>query len=99
MMSDPKTEMLDFKAKRRAGIIAIAVSMPVTILCWLALTYLLPPLANMDGFSQRMTFALKCCCVAVLFCLDRHRGCSPCEAVFSRIRSSHRLQHVSFAGR
>jgi uncharacterized MAPEG superfamily protein len=55
--------------QRRIGMIAIAVALPVALLLWLVVDYLLPPLAGMDTFDGRMLFTLKCCCVAVLFCL------------------------------
>ena len=48
---------------------AIAVAMPVALLLWLAIAYLVPPLAGMDSLGDRMLFTLKCCCLAVLFCL------------------------------
>lgn len=57
-----------FIHQRRAGMTAIAVAMPVTLLLWLAIDYLVPPLAGMDSLSDRMLFTLKCCCLAVLFC-------------------------------
>jgi hypothetical protein len=49
--------------------IAIAAALPIMLLLWLAIAYLLPPLAGMDGLATRMLFTLKCCCLAVLFCL------------------------------
>lgn len=55
--------------ERRAGMIAIAAAMPVALLSWLAVAYLVPPLTGMDTLSDRMLFTLKCCCLAVLFCL------------------------------
>jgi MAPEG family len=48
---------------------AIAASMPVALLLWLAIAYLMPPLTGMDGLGDRMLLTLKCCCAAVLFCL------------------------------
>lgn len=65
----PESETRDFAAARRAGMIAIAAAAPVALLLWLAVAHLVPPLAGMDELSGRMLFALKCCCVAVLFCL------------------------------
>lgn len=55
--------------QRRAGMIAIAAAIPVALLVWLAIACLAPPLAAMDSLSDRMLFALKCYCLAVLFCL------------------------------
>lgn len=58
-----------FRAQRRAGMIAIAVAMPVALALWLAIAFLPPPLAGMDELAARMVFTLKCYCLAVLFCL------------------------------
>jgi hypothetical protein len=55
--------------QRRAGMKAIAAATPVALLLWLAIAYLPPPLAGMDSLGARMLFTLKCCCLAVLFCL------------------------------
>ena len=68
-MNDAASENGGFVRQRRAGIIAIAVAMPVTLLLWLAIAYLVPPLRGMESLGARMVFALKCCCLAVLFCL------------------------------
>ena len=48
---------------------AIAASLPVALLLWLAIAYLMPPLTGMDSLGDRMLLTLKCCCLAVLFCL------------------------------
>lgn len=55
--------------ERRDGMTVIAAVMPVALLLWLAIAYLVPPLAGMDSLGSRMLFTLKCCCLAVLFCL------------------------------
>jgi hypothetical protein len=68
-MNSPGSEQDDFLRQRRAGMIAIAVSMPVAFLLWVAVAYLAPPLPGMEGLGDRMVFTLKCCCVAALFCL------------------------------
>jgi hypothetical protein len=68
-MNDAKAKNRRFLRERRAGMIAIAAAMPVALLLWLGIAYLMPPLAGMDSFRDRMLFALKCCCIAVLFCL------------------------------
>jgi uncharacterized MAPEG superfamily protein len=57
-----------WKQQRRAGIGAIAVAMVVSTALWLALYWLLPPLAGMDDLGARMLLALKCVAVATLFC-------------------------------
>ncbi len=68
-MDDAESEKGGFKRQRRAGVIAIAAAMPVAVLLWLAIAYLLPPLPGMDSLSGRMLFTLKCDCLAILFCL------------------------------
>lgn len=68
-MNDAASEKGGFLRERRTGMIAIAAAMPVALLLWLAIAYLVPPLAGMDNPDCRMLFTLKCCCLAVLFCL------------------------------
>jgi hypothetical protein len=68
-MNNAMLETGDFRRQRRAGIVAIAAAMPVALLLWLAIAFLVPPLAGMDSVGSRMVFTLKCCCVAFLFCL------------------------------
>jgi hypothetical protein len=68
-MNDPKFEKGSFLSQRRAGMAAIAAAMPVALLLWLAIANVSPPLPGMDSLGARMLFALKCCCLAVLFCL------------------------------
>ena len=68
-MDDANSEKGRFIRERRAGMTAIAAAMPVALLLWLAIAYLVPPLAGMDSLDGRMLFTLKCCCLAVLFCL------------------------------
>ena len=68
-MNDANSTKGGFIRKRRAGMTAIAAAMPVALLLWLAIAYLVPPLAGMDSLDGRMLFTLKCCCLAVLFCL------------------------------
>jgi len=68
-MNEVKTKASDFIRQRRTGMIAIAAAMPVALLLWLAIAYLVLPLTGMDDLGGRMLFTLKCCCLAVLFCL------------------------------
>jgi hypothetical protein len=68
-MNDADSTKGGFIRKRRAGMTAIAAAMPVALLLWLAIAYLVPPLAGMDSLDGRMLFTLKCCCLAVLSCL------------------------------
>ena len=46
----------------------IAIAFAVATSLWLATYFLLPPLAGMEEPLPRLVFALKCGCVAVLFC-------------------------------
>jgi hypothetical protein len=68
-MNDAESGKGGFIRQRRAGMTAIATAMPVALLLWLAIAYLVPPLAGMDNLGDRMLFTLKCWCVAILFCL------------------------------
>lgn len=58
-----------FLHERRSGMIAIGIAMPIALVLWLAITFLSPPVAGMEPVGERMLFALKCFCIAVLFCL------------------------------
>jgi hypothetical protein len=68
-MNDADSARAGYIRQRRAGMAAIAAAMPVALLLWLAIAYLTPPLAGMDSLGGRMLITLKCCCLAVLFCL------------------------------
>ncbi len=68
-MNDTDLGKAGFIRQRRAGMTAILAAMPVALLLWLAIAYLVPPLTGMDSLGGRMLFALKCSCFAVLFCL------------------------------
>src|ERR1700690_3246633 len=68
-MNDAESETGNFIRQRRGGVIGIAAAMPVAFLLWLAIACLVPPLPGLDSLGDRMVFALKCCCFAVLFCL------------------------------
>ncbi|MBO0710628.1 MAG: MAPEG family protein [Acetobacteraceae bacterium] len=68
-MNNAKLDENDFKRQRRTGMIAIMAALPVGILIWFAVVWLVPPLTNMDSLGSRMLLTVKCCCLAVLFCL------------------------------
>jgi len=68
-MKDAASGKGGFIRQRRAGMIAIAMAMPVSLLLWLAIAYFAPPLQGMESLAGRLLFTLKCCCLAVLFCL------------------------------
>ena len=68
-MTNVASKKSGFIRERRAGMTAIAAAMPAALLLWLAIAYVAPPLTGMDSLGGRMLFTLKCCCLAVLFCL------------------------------
>jgi hypothetical protein len=59
----------DWRRQRRAGMTAIAASFAVAALLWLAIRRYGPVPVGMEALGARMVFALKCVCVATLFCL------------------------------
>jgi hypothetical protein len=60
----------DFRVQRRRGLAAIAASLVVAVVLWLAIYEMLPPLAGMEELVlPRLVLALKCACVATLFAL------------------------------
>jgi hypothetical protein len=59
----------DFVRQRNEGMVYIALSAVAAVALWLLVTRVVPPLPGMESLSGRMLFTLKCCCVAVLFCL------------------------------
>jgi len=59
----------DIEGQRKCLFAGIAVAGPVTIVLWLAIDLLMPPLPGMTEPAARLGFALGCCCLAVLFCL------------------------------
>ena len=54
--------------QRKTVTIGVLISLPLTAGLWLALRYGLPPIQGVDAPLDRLLFALKCCCVAVLLC-------------------------------
>jgi hypothetical protein len=59
----------DWRQERKSGMAAIAASVAISAILWLALWQLLPPLSGMDSLQARMLVALKCVALATLFCL------------------------------
>lgn len=59
----------DWRQERKAGMAAIAASVAVSAIVWVALWQFLPPLAGMEATGARMLVALKCVAAATLFCL------------------------------
>ncbi|WP_321814125.1 MULTISPECIES: MAPEG family protein [unclassified Paraburkholderia] len=68
-MSDPMHDSLDFRRQRKSGIAAIALAALFAVGLWLGIDHLMSPLAGMESLAARMLLTLKCCCMAVLFCL------------------------------
>jgi hypothetical protein len=68
-MNDAPSGQANFVRQRRLSMTAIGASLPVALLLWLVVAYLVPPFTGMDSVGDRMLFTLKCWCVAVLFCL------------------------------
>jgi hypothetical protein len=58
----------DWRAQRKAGIVVIAASAFVATALWLGIRYFGPPIPHMDSVADRLLFAFKCWCFAVLFC-------------------------------
>jgi hypothetical protein len=55
-------------AAQRTIVSEIAIAFVVALALWLAVFFLLPPLAGMEAPLGRLVFALKCACVAVVLC-------------------------------
>ena len=68
-MTDPAHHSFDFRRQRAAGIAGIAAAALVASALWFGIDYLMSPLPGMDSLGARMLLTLKCCCIAVLFCL------------------------------
>jgi hypothetical protein len=58
----------DWREQRKKGVGAIAISLMAGVVLWLAIAWLMPPLAGMDRLSARLLVALECCAFATLFC-------------------------------
>ncbi|MFP3247461.1 MAG: hypothetical protein RXR20_23360, partial [Paraburkholderia sp.] len=68
-MTGSTHDSFDFRRQRAIGIAGIAVASLLALGIWLGIDYLVSPLPGMDSLGARMLLTLKCCCVAVLFCL------------------------------
>lgn len=58
----------DFRHQRSIGQRLALVAFAVGIVLWLGIYFLMPPLSGMAEPLARLVFALKCSCVAILFC-------------------------------
>jgi hypothetical protein len=59
----------DWRQERKVGAFAIAGSAFFAAAIWFAVVSFGPPISGMEQTGARMVFALKCCCLAALFCL------------------------------
>jgi hypothetical protein len=58
----------DWRCQRRSGAMVIGASAVVAAALWLAIRWLAPTIPQMDTVVERLIFAFKCWCFAVLFC-------------------------------
>jgi hypothetical protein len=58
----------DWRRQRRSGAMIIGASAVVAAVLWLAIRWLGPTIPQMDTVADRLIFAFKCWCFAVLFC-------------------------------
>jgi uncharacterized MAPEG superfamily protein len=67
----PQDPTASVGAGRQQGavIVWILIGFPIAIGLWFAVFRFVPPLPGMEATGDRLVFALKCICVAVLFCL------------------------------
>jgi len=59
---------IDWRRQRRSGAAIIAASAVAAALLWFGIRYLAPPITHMDAVADRLIYAFKWWCVAVLFC-------------------------------
>lgn len=60
---------IDWRSQRHTGMLAIAAAAVVAACLWIAIRAFAPPVVGMETLGARMLFALKCLCLATLFCL------------------------------
>ena len=58
----------DWRHERKKCMLSIVGSTVVAAVLWFGVAFLAPPIPDMESISAPMIFALKCCCLAVLFC-------------------------------
>jgi hypothetical protein len=58
----------DFRRQRSIGQRLALVALAVGAALWLSIYFLMPPLSGMADPLARLIFALKCSCIAILFC-------------------------------
>lgn len=66
--SDQQRKIADWRRQRRAGSLIIAGSAVIGLGAWLAIRYFAPPIANIGSVTDRLIYAFKWWCLAVLFC-------------------------------
>jgi hypothetical protein len=60
---------IDLGRERRATMLPIAIAFPIAVALWFIVADLVPLPPGIEGIPARLLFALKCVCVAALFCL------------------------------
>jgi hypothetical protein len=68
-MNESVRDSMDYRRQRKSGIAAIGIAALFAVALWFGVDRGLSPLSGMDSLAARMLLTLKCCCVAVLFCL------------------------------
>lgn len=68
-MNAPVRDSMDYRRQRKSGIAAIGIAALFAVALWFGVDRGLSPLSGMDSLAARMLLTLKCCCMAVLFCL------------------------------
>jgi hypothetical protein len=58
----------NWRSERRSGSAMIALSVVIALGLWLSIRYLTPPIANAATLADKIVFAFKWWCLAVLFC-------------------------------
>lgn len=61
--------VVDVRSERRAVMLGVFIATPLAVSLWYAIATMMPPIPNMDDPWNRLWFAIKCCCVAVLLCV------------------------------
>src|SRR4051794_1343285 len=61
-------ENSDWRQQRRSGLVIIAVSAVTAACLWLAIRFLAPVIPGSTSVGDRLLFAFKWWCLAVLFC-------------------------------
>jgi hypothetical protein len=63
----PTTDNIDLRRQRSGMVKEIAIAFLVAIALWCGVYFLLEPLPGLEDAHARLVFALKCCCIAIVF--------------------------------